>query len=225
MFPGLLVPIPDRGVVKMYEKRRLGCVFLAMIAWFRPLWHVPHSVNVARFHFSAVFWNRAASHTPVVAEKCRKTQFGGMKCVGKTHFGRKNVARFEICPENRNRATKFAVSFRDLLSLGRFSRYGVRYKLGVRTVGQEAQWRAQGLPIAIVEGARLRERLDHARPAHGVRRALWQEPLRPASQGHCRRRDYARPQPEELTKVWFRVFRLSIFQCLCNSLHSRNPLV
>ncbi|HRM08420.1 MAG TPA: hypothetical protein PLW06_11520 [Phocaeicola vulgatus] len=63
-----------------------------------------------------------------------------------------NVARFEICPENRNRATKFAVSFRDLLSLGRFSRYGVRYKLGVRTVGQEAQWRAQGLPIAIVEG-------------------------------------------------------------------------
>lgn len=136
----------------MYEKRRLGCVFLAMIAWFRPLWHVPHSVNVARFHFSAVFWNRAASHTPVVAEKCRKTQFGGMKCVGKTHFGRKNVARFEICPENRNRATKFAVSFRDLLSLGRFSRYGVRYKLGVRTVGQEAQWRAQGLPIAIVEG-------------------------------------------------------------------------
>ena len=152
MFPGLLVPIPDRGVVKMYEKRRLGCVFLAMIAWFRPLWHVPHSVNVARFHFSAVFWNRAASHTPVVAEKCRKTQFGGMKCVGKTHFGRKNVARFEICPENRNRATKFAVSFRDLLSLGRFSRYGVRYKLGVRTVGQEAQWRAQGLPIAIVEG-------------------------------------------------------------------------
>lgn len=152
MFPGLLVPIPDRGVVKMYEKRRLGCVFLAMIAWFRPLWHVPHSVNVARFHFSAVFWNHAASHTPVVAEKCRKTQFGGMKCVGKTHFGRKNVARFEICPENRNRATKFAVSFRDLLSLGRFSRYGVRYKLGVRTVGQEAQWRAQGLPIAIVEG-------------------------------------------------------------------------
>lgn len=36
MFPGLLVPISDRGggVVKMYEKRRLGCVFLAMIAWF-----------------------------------------------------------------------------------------------------------------------------------------------------------------------------------------------
>ena len=71
--------------------------------------------------------------------------------MGKPHFGRKNVARFEICPENRDRATKFVVSFRDLLSLGRFSRHGVRHKLGVWTVGQEAQWRAQGLPIAIVE--------------------------------------------------------------------------
>lgn len=74
-------------------------------------------------------------------------------------------------------------------------------------------------------GDRLRERLDHARAAHGVRGALWQEPLRAASQGHRRRRDYARPQPEELTKVWFRVFRLSIFQCLCNSSHTGNPLV
>lgn len=118
--------------------------------------------------------------------------------MGKPHFGRKNVARFEICPKNRDRATKFVGSFRGLLSLGRFSRHGVCHGLGVRTVGQEAQWRAQGLPIAIVEGDRLRERLDHARPAHGVRRALRQEPLRPASQGHSRRRDHARPQPKEL---------------------------
>ncbi len=36
-------------------------------------------------------------------------------------------------------------------------------------------------------GDRLRERLDHARPAHGVRRALRQEPLRAASEGHRRR--------------------------------------
>lgn len=91
--------------------------------------------------------------------------------------------------------------------------------LNVRTLGRGYAWldtgtmdslfeagefvrtvqRAQGLPIAIVEGDRLRERLDHARPAHGVRRALRQEPLRPASQGHCRRRDHARPQPKELT--------------------------
>ena len=71
--------------------------------------------------------------------------------MGKPHFGRKNVARFEICPENRDRATKFVVSFRDLLSLGRFSRHGVRHKLGVWTVRREAQWRAQRLPIAIVE--------------------------------------------------------------------------
>ena len=49
-------------------------------------------VNVARFQFSAVFWNRATSHTPVVMGKCRKTQFGGMKYVEKPHFGRRNVA-------------------------------------------------------------------------------------------------------------------------------------
>ena len=64
--------------------------------------------------------------------------------MGKPHFGRKNVARFEICPENRNRATKFVVSFRGSSSL-------VRCKLGVWTMRREAQWRAQGLPIAIVE--------------------------------------------------------------------------
>lgn len=62
-----------------------------------------------------------------------------------------NVARFEICPENRNRATKFVVSFRGSSSLGRFLRHGVRCKFGVWTVRREAQWRAQGLPIAIVE--------------------------------------------------------------------------
>lgn len=62
-----------------------------------------------------------------------------------------NVARFEICPENRNRATKFVGSFRGSSSLGRFLRHGVRCKLGVWTVRREAQWRAQGLPIAIVE--------------------------------------------------------------------------
>lgn len=73
------------------------------------------------------------------------------KVSGKPHFGRKNVARFEICPENRNRATKFVVSFRGSSSLGRFLRHGVRCKLGVWTMRREAQWRAQGLPIAIVE--------------------------------------------------------------------------
>lgn len=90
----------------MHEKRSLECVFLAMVTWFRLFRHVLHSVNVARFHFSVIFWNRATSHTPVVARKCRKSRFGGMEYVKKPHFGRKNVARFEICPENRNRATK-----------------------------------------------------------------------------------------------------------------------
>lgn len=41
-------------------------------------------------------------------------------------------------------------------------------------------------------GDRLRERLDHARPAHGVRGALRQEPVRPTPQGYSRRRDHAR---------------------------------
>ena len=81
MFPGLLVPIPDREarVVEMYEKWNLECVFLAMVTWFRLFRHVLCSVNVTRFHFLAVFWNRATPHTPVVARKCRESRFGGMK--------------------------------------------------------------------------------------------------------------------------------------------------
>lgn len=57
MFPGLLVPIPDREarVVEMYEKWSLECVSPAMVTWFRLFRHVLHSVNVTRFHFSAVF--------------------------------------------------------------------------------------------------------------------------------------------------------------------------
>jgi hypothetical protein len=47
-------------------------------------------------------------------------------------------------------------------------------------------------------GDRVRERLDHARPAHGVRGALRQEPVRPTFEGYSRRRDHARPQPKEL---------------------------
>lgn len=70
--------------------------------------------------FFGRFWDRATSHTPVLVRKCRKTQFGGMKCVKKPHFGRKNVARFEICPENRNRATKLVISFRSSLFLAGF---------------------------------------------------------------------------------------------------------
>lgn len=52
-------------------------------------------------------------------------------------------------------------------------------------------------------GDRLREWLDHARAAHGVRGTLRQKPLRPASQRHSRRRNHARPQPEELTVACF----------------------
>lgn len=53
-------------------------------------------------------------------------------------------------------------------------------------------------------GDRLRERLDYARPAHGVRGTLWQESLRAAFEGHRRRRYHARAKSEELTKACFR---------------------
>lgn len=49
-------------------------------------------------------------------------------------------------------------------------------------------------------GDRLRERVDHSRPAHGVRGTLRQESLRAAFEGHRRRRDHARTESEELTK-------------------------
>ena len=92
--------------------------------------------------------------------------------------------------------------------------------LNVRTLGRGYAWldtgtmdslfeagefvrtvqRAQGLPIAIVEEIAY-ERLDYARPAHGVRGTLRQESLRAASQGHRRRRYHARTESEELTRV------------------------
>ena len=50
-------------------------------------------------------------------------------------------------------------------------------------------------------GDRLRERLDYARPAHGVRGTLRQESLRAAFEGHRRRRYHARAKSEELTRV------------------------
>ena len=50
-------------------------------------------------------------------------------------------------------------------------------------------------------GDRLRERLDYARPAYGVRGTLRQESLRAASQGHSGRRDHASAESEELTRV------------------------
>ena len=53
-------------------------------------------ITVARFRFFGPFWDRATSCTPVVAEKCRKTWFGGMKWPENPCFVRKYVARFEI---------------------------------------------------------------------------------------------------------------------------------
>lgn len=73
--------------------------------------------------------------------KVLKKLVRGCEIGEKPYFGRKNVARFEIYSENRNRATKFVGSFRGFLSLGRFSRHGVRHKLGVWAVEWEAWWR------------------------------------------------------------------------------------
>lgn len=107
--------------------------------------------------------------------------------MGKPHFGRKNVARFEICPENRNRATKFVGSFRGVLISWQV--LAAWCPLQAWCLDGEARGSVAGAGPADRDrgGDRVRERLDHARPAHGVRRALRQEPLRPASQGHSRR--------------------------------------
>ena len=110
------------------------------------------SLNVARFHFSAVFWNRATSCTPVVAEKCRKNRFGGYEIGGKNAFRQEKCCTIRNLPRKSESCNKIRRFLPWLLIPGRFPRHGIRHGLGVRTVGQEAQWRAQGLPIAIVEG-------------------------------------------------------------------------
>lgn len=78
--------------------------------------------------------------------------------------------------------------------------------LNVRTPGRDYAWldtdtmdslfeagkfvrtvqRAQGLPIAIVEEITFEKRLYHPRAAHGVRGALWREPVRSAFEEHRR---------------------------------------
>ena len=65
------------------------------------------SLNVARFHFSAVFWNRATSCTSVVAEKCRKNRFGGGYGIGgKTAFRQEKCCTIRNLPRKSESCNK-----------------------------------------------------------------------------------------------------------------------
>lgn len=64
------------------------------------------SLNVARFHFSAVFWNRATSCTSVVAEKCRKNRFGGYGIGGKTAFRQEKCCTIRNLPRKSESCDK-----------------------------------------------------------------------------------------------------------------------
>ena len=101
MFPGLLVPIPDREarVVEMYEKRSLECVFLAMVTWFRLFRHVLHSVNVARFYFSAVFWESCYIAHPRSCAKVSGKPVRGYEIGGKTAFRQEKCCTIRNLPQ------------------------------------------------------------------------------------------------------------------------------
>ena len=157
------------------------------------------SLNVARFHFSAVFWNRATSCTSVVAEKCRKNRFGrGYGIGGKTAFRQEKCCTIRNLPrksESCNKIRRFLpwvlISWQVLAAWCPLQAWCLDGEARGSVAGAGPADRDRG-------GDRVRERLDHARPAHGVRGALRQEPVRPTPQGYSRRRDHARPQPKEL---------------------------
>ena len=137
--------------------------------------------------FFGCFWNRATSCTPVVAEKCRKNRFGGYGIGGKTAFRQEKCCTIRNLPrksESCNKIRRFLpwvlISWQVLAAWCPLQAWCLDGEARGSVAGAGPADRDRG-------GDRVRERLDHARPAHGVRRALWQEPLRPASQGHSRR--------------------------------------
>ncbi len=149
--------------------------------------------------FLGCFWNRATSCTSVVAEKCRKNRFGGGYGIGgKTAFRQEKCCTIRNLPrksESCNKIRRFLpwvlISWQVLAAWCPLQAWCLDGEARGSVAGAGPADRDRG-------GDRVRERLDHARPAHGVRGALRQEPVRPTPQGYSRRRDHARPQPKEL---------------------------
>jgi len=149
--------------------------------------------------FLGCFWNCATSCTSVVAEKCRKNRFGGGYGIGgKTAFRQEKCCTIRNLPrksESCNKIRRFLpwvlISWQVLAAWCPLQAWCLDGEARGSVAGAGPADRDRG-------GDRVRERLDHARPAHGVRGALRQEPVRPTPQGYSRRRDHARPQPKEL---------------------------
>lgn len=83
----------------MHEKRSLECVFLAMVTWFRLFRHVLHSVNVARFHFSAVFLESCYIAHPRSCAKVSGKPVRGYEIGGKTAFRQEKCCTIRNLPQ------------------------------------------------------------------------------------------------------------------------------
>lgn len=81
-------------------------VFFAIIAWSRPFRYVLCPVNVARFHFPAVFWNRATSHTPRSRAKVSGKPVRGYEIGGKTAFRQEKCCTIRNLPRKSESCDK-----------------------------------------------------------------------------------------------------------------------
>ena len=164
-----------------------GCMLLAASA--RSV-----SLNVARFHFRLFFGIVHPRSCRKVPKKPvwgvwnrRKTAFRQEKCCTIRNLPRKS----ESCNKIRRFLPWVLISWQVLAAWCPLQAWCLDGEARGSVACAGSADRDRG-------GDRVRERLDHARPAHGVRGALRQEPVRPAPQGYSRRRDHARPQPKEL---------------------------
>lgn len=198
-FPGLSVSVSDRGGLglKMYEKRRLGCVFchnrmvptVSVCSMSRKCRTIPFSGRFLESCYIAHPRSRAkVSGKPVRGyEIGGKTAFRQEKCCTIRNLPRKS----ESCNKIRRFLPWVLISWQVLAAWCPLQAWCLDGEARGSVACAGSADRDRG-------GDRVRERLDHARPAHGVRGALRQEPVRPAPQGYSRRRDHARPQPKEL---------------------------